>query len=65
MDNSNTLSPLAYSPTDASKLLGLGRTKVFELLKNGTLKSFKYGSRRLIKLDAIQKCLELLEKEGQ
>lgn len=60
MDNSNNLSPLAYSPTDASKLLGLGRTKIFELLKNGTLKSFKYGSRRLITLEAIKECLKSL-----
>lgn len=58
--NNQNLSPLAYSPTEASQLLGLGRTKVFELLKNGTLKSFKYGSRRLITLDAIKECLKAL-----
>ena len=57
------LSPLVYSPTDASKLLGLGRTKIFELLKNGTLKSFKYGSRRLITLEAIKECLKALGGE--
>lgn len=56
--------PLAYSPNDACKILGLGRTKTFELIKNGKLKSFKLGSRRLITLEAIKDCLKNLEVES-
>jgi|GEM_PF-855009 len=63
-DNFNQ-SPLAYPPLEASRLLGIGKTKVFELIKQKKLKSFKYGSRRLITLEAIQECLTLLQQEGQ
>ena len=62
--NSNINQPLAYSPNEAGKLLGLGRTKTFELIKNRKLKSFKFGSRRLITLEAIKDCLKNLEVES-
>lgn len=60
-----TLSPLAYSPAQAAKLMGIGKTKVFELIKQSKLRSFKHGSRRLMTLEAIKECLALLEQEGQ
>ena len=64
INNNNINQPLAYSPNEACKLLGLGRTKTFELIKNGKLKSFKLGSRRLITLEAIKECLKNLEVES-
>ena len=60
-----TIQPLAYSPSDAAHLMSIGKTKIFELIKDGTLKSFKYGGRRLITLDAIKTCLQTLHNEGQ
>ena len=60
-----TIQPLAYSPEQTAQILGIGKTKIFELIKEKKLKSFKYGGRRLITLEAIKKCLETLQNEGQ
>jgi excisionase family DNA binding protein len=38
--------PLAVSPKDAGRLLGLGKTTIFRLLKCGELTSYTDGSRR-------------------
>jgi len=57
--------PLTFSPQQAAFKMGIGKTKVFELIKQGKLTSFKYGSRRLITLEAIKNCLALLQQEGQ
>ena len=47
------LTPLAHSPDDAARIMGIGRTKLYALLKEGELKSIKIGSRRLITTQAI------------
>lgn len=39
---------LTYTVGDACALSGLGRTKIFELLKDGTLRRVKVGDRTLI-----------------
>ena len=42
----------------AAELLGIGRTTIFGLIANGTLRSLKIGSRRLIPLQAIDEFIE-------
>lgn len=37
-----------YSVSALCELTGVGRTKIFELIKNGSLPSIRVGSRRLI-----------------
>lgn len=49
---------LAYRPNDAAALLGIGRNRVFELLKSGELHSVRYGRTRLIPRKAIERFLE-------
>jgi excisionase family DNA binding protein len=45
----------AYTPTETAKLLGgIGRDKVFDLIRAGELKSFKTGKYRLIPREAIE-----------
>jgi len=56
-----TTHQLAYSPGDAARILGVGRTKLYELLDSGDLRSSKIGKRRLITLDAIRECLTAYE----
>lgn len=50
----------AYPITEAAQLLSLGRSKFYQLMDAGEIRSFKIGKRRLIAaedLDAyIQKC---------
>jgi excisionase family DNA binding protein len=48
---------LAYSPAEAARRLGVGRTFVYELLNSKKLKSARIGSRRLITPEAIRECL--------
>jgi len=45
---------LAYSVEEAAVALGIGRTSVFYLLRDGLLKPIKIGRRTLIPLTEIQ-----------
>ena len=47
-------SPLAVSPADAARLLGIGRTRLYEELGSGALPSFHLGRRRLIRVAALE-----------
>ena len=46
-------APLAYSIDQALQVFPVGRTKLFELLNTGSIRSFKVGSRRLIPASAL------------
>lgn len=48
---------LAVSPEKAARLLGIGRTKLYELIDTHQLRSAKIGNRRLIPIEAIRECL--------
>lgn len=54
MTHEQRLAPLALSPSEAARILGCGRTKLYELLGTGEIKSFHLGRRRLIRLSAIE-----------
>jgi excisionase family DNA binding protein len=53
--------PLAVSPADAARMVGIGRTKLYEALGSGSLTSFKIGTRRLIRVSTLQDWLESQE----
>lgn len=46
--------PLAVSPADAARLLGIGRTRLYEELGSGGIPSFQLGRRRLIRIAALE-----------
>jgi excisionase family DNA binding protein len=48
-----TPPPLLYAPADAARLLGVGRSTVYELLADGKLPSVKIGRARRITRAAI------------
>lgn len=54
MTHEHRPAPLALSPSEAARILGCGRTKLYELLVSGEIKSFHLGRRRLIRLTAIE-----------
>jgi excisionase family DNA binding protein len=54
---------LAYSPLETARMLGIGRTLLYELIDRGEIKSLRIGARRLISRSAIEKFLT--EREGQ
>jgi len=46
--------PLWVSPREASRLTGIGLTRLYELLNNHTLKSIKLGRKRLVSYASIE-----------
>lgn len=49
--------PLAVPPLEGARLLGLGKTRFYELLNAGDIKSFKLGRRRLIRVADLESWL--------
>ena len=48
------LEPLAYCVEDAALVMGIPRTAVYGLIRDGLLKSVKQGKRRIIPKTEIQ-----------
>jgi excisionase family DNA binding protein len=55
---------LAVSPADAARLTGVGRTKLYEAIGSGALRSLKIGKRRLIMIEALRDWLAAAEREA-
>jgi excisionase family DNA binding protein len=49
---------IAYSISDATKALGLGRTTIYSLISQGRLETIKLGRRTLIKAASLHKLVE-------
>ena len=49
---------LAVRVADASRLTGIGKTKLFELISDGTLETTSIGRRRLILYRSLQRLIE-------
>ena len=55
-----TIAPVSYCVEDAAKALGIGRTFVFQLIKEGRLKAVKVGRRTLIPVREVEAFLARL-----
>jgi excisionase family DNA binding protein len=44
----------ALAPAEAARRLGIGRTKLYELIGSGTLRSFQIGRARRIRTEDIE-----------
>jgi excisionase family DNA binding protein len=53
MNTSTQPNPILVTVPEAIRLTGLGRTKIFELIREAKLKSVTVGRRRLIRFDSI------------
>lgn len=56
MKNDN-IQPLAVSIKDAGKMIGVGRTKMYDLIDNRGLRSVKIGRLRMILVEDIHSWL--------
>ena len=56
------LTKKAYSPHEAAYVLGLGRTKLYQLLKEGAISHLRVGKRILITDEALTAWLRSQEK---
>ena len=55
------MDPITTSVNDAAKALGLGRTTIYALIRDGRLETAKVGRRTLIKVASIRR---LVGEEG-
>jgi excisionase family DNA binding protein len=55
--NAHRIAPvverLGYRPAEAAQALGVSRRKLYDLLNDGTLRSVKTGSARIIPRDSL------------
>ena len=52
------MEAIATSIKDTAKALGLGRTSIYALIRDGRLETLKLGRRTLVKVDSIRRLLE-------
>lgn len=57
-------TPLAHSPAGAAKRASITTRKVYALIAEGELRSFKLGKRRLIPESELQRLIERKLKEA-
>jgi excisionase family DNA binding protein len=57
------LPVLLVRPEDAADALGVGRTKVYELMRSGELRSVKIGGLRRIPATALAEFVAQLEEQ--
>jgi excisionase family DNA binding protein len=53
---------LAVSLREACQIIGIGRTRLYELINNGELESIRLGGRRLVKIEALRELIGRLGK---
>lgn len=58
------MEQLLYRPAEAARVLGMGRTAIFALIKSGRLRSVKLGGARLITAEALRAFVQELEQEA-
>jgi len=54
------MDKLLLTPTEAASALGIGRSKVYELMQSGQLQSVHIGACRRVPADAIHSFLRQL-----
>lgn len=55
------MEPILTSINGAAKALDLGRTSIYELIKQGKLDSRKLGRRRMVTLESIRRLVDEAE----
>lgn len=63
-DTSRTLTPIAISVSEAAQLLGVSRPKIYQLMQQEHLPSFKAGTRTLIPVAALHEWVAAQAAKG-
>jgi excisionase family DNA binding protein len=53
-----TISKLSYTVDEAAKGIGVSRSKIYKLVREGELTTFKWCGRTLIRADVLQAALD-------
>lgn len=64
METKTSVAPRVFRVEEAARVLGIGRSLVYDLIRSGRLRSFKVGSRRLIPASAIDETIATLTEEA-
>jgi len=59
------MEPLLIDIKQTCHTLGLGRTKVYELISGGDLKAVKLGKRTLVRFDSVKRLAGVSTAESQ
>lgn len=54
------MRPMAYSVSDVVEMVGIGRTKFYELVKSGQIKTRKVGNRTIVLATDLEAWLSTL-----
>ena len=56
------MEPVLCSIADAARMLGIGKTKTYELIADRQLETVSIGTRRLVKVESIARLVEAAMK---
>lgn len=48
------IQPISVSPVEAAKMVGVSRSKMFELISGGQVRSNKVGGRRVVLVSSLR-----------
>ncbi|MDF4250454.1 helix-turn-helix domain-containing protein [Streptomyces sp. WMMB303] len=65
LEGSTSPAPVLYRVSDAVRATRLGKTRVYELIRTGRLRTVKEGRVRLIPASALREYVALLEQEAE
>lgn len=60
IDQTVNVDPLAVTPKDACRILGVGRTTLYEEMKANRVKAVKAGRRTLVLVESLREWLGTL-----
>lgn len=58
------MRPMAYSVSDVVEMVGIGRTKFYDLVKSGEIKTRKVGNRTIVLAIDLEAWLATLPSSG-
>jgi excisionase family DNA binding protein len=58
------MNKLLYRPKEAAQMLGIGRDKLYDLMRSGRLRSVKDGRAWFISAKALAEYVAMLEAEA-
>ena len=59
--SSEQIPPILFSPDEVARMLGVGRTKVYDLIRLRELRSVRVGAMRRVSAFALRDYVERLE----
>ncbi|MEP9358095.1 helix-turn-helix domain-containing protein [Sphingomonas sp. KR3-1] len=58
-----TIAPITVRIADAVTMLGIGRSRIYELMQSGDIETIKLGRSTLIPVDSLHAMIERLRRE--